>query len=259
MSGYDFIHAGWYDALYADRPYVKEVDFVLRQLDASKSAGAPRIAEIACGTGTHALLFEERGCEVTGIDMSAGMLAAARRKASEKGSRVQFLEQDMRQLQLPAGHFDAAVSFFDSIGYAVTDEAVSQTLQNLRTSLRPGGIVVLEFWHGPVMLQGSDPLRVRTLPVPGGELLRISRTTLDVIRSIATVDYTLIELRDDQTYSRTTERHINRFFTLAEMEGLLRGNGFQSRGWYCGFDETQPVTGETWHVVVVAQKSGALP
>lgn len=260
MSGYDSIHAGWYDLLYAERPYRAEVDFVLRQIRALAPAATPRLAEIACGTGTHAFLFEEAGCAVTGLDVSVGMLAEARRKAAAQGSRVTFAEQDMRALALPAGHFHAAVSFFDSIGYAVTTAGVLQTLRGLHRALQPGGVLVLEFWHGPAMLRGFDPLRVRALPTPHGELLRISRTAIDAVRSTATVDYTLLELRDDQTYLRTTERHENRFFSLAEMDVLLRTAGFQPVRWQDGFDEAAPVTGATWHVVVVAQREpGIVP
>jgi SAM-dependent methyltransferase len=38
------------------------------------------VLDVGCGTGEHLLLFRERGCDVTGIDPSAVMLAIAGRK-----------------------------------------------------------------------------------------------------------------------------------------------------------------------------------
>src|SRR5258708_38661052 len=114
-EAYTTVHAGWYDTLYAERPYRAEVEFVLRQIRNLAPANSPRVADIACGTGTHAFLFEDLGCEVVGVDISAAMLLEAREKAATKGSRVAFVQQDMRALDLAAGQFDAAALFFDSI------------------------------------------------------------------------------------------------------------------------------------------------
>jgi SAM-dependent methyltransferase len=260
MKGaYTTVHAGCYDTLYAGRPYRAEVDFVMRRIHELIRTDKPRVAEIACGTGTHAFLLENSGCEVTALDVSADMLQEARRKAEANGSRVRFLQQDMRTLKLEPDGFEAAVSFFDSIGYAVTPEGVARVLEGINKGVVMGGVLILEFWHGPVMLRNFEPLRVKRLRTPDGELLRISQTQIDPVQEVATVNYTLFELRDDGSYARSEEQHINRFFSLAEMDALLRAGGFQAVGWHDGFRESAPVTSETWHVVAVARKVSNSP
>jgi len=68
-------------------PYRRAVDYVLRQLPDHRAT--PRVLDIGTGTGTLAGAFAAKGAEVTGVDISAGMLEKARRKY---GSRVTFIK-----------------------------------------------------------------------------------------------------------------------------------------------------------------------
>ncbi len=62
----------------------------------------------------------------------------------------------MRELDLTFKGFDAAVCLFDSIGYAVTNEASSEPSCEFGiTSSRR--ILLTEFWHAPPMLCHFDP------------------------------------------------------------------------------------------------------
>ncbi|HUX87832.1 MAG TPA: bifunctional class I SAM-dependent methyltransferase/NUDIX hydrolase [Chloroflexota bacterium] len=61
-----------------------------------------RILDAGCGPGRDCKWFFERGFQVCGIDLSAGMLAEARRRVPN----VEFHIADLRQLDFPDGHFD---------------------------------------------------------------------------------------------------------------------------------------------------------
>jgi SAM-dependent methyltransferase len=69
---------------------------------ARESSGG--VLELACGTGRIALALAEAGLEVTGVDISEGMLSVARRKAAARPLSVQqrltLIQQDMSQLNL---------------------------------------------------------------------------------------------------------------------------------------------------------------
>lgn len=71
---------------------VAEVDFLLREL-----ALAPQseILDVGCGVGRHAIELARRGHNVTGIDISAGMLDEARR--GEARRRECHLAGDRRE------------------------------------------------------------------------------------------------------------------------------------------------------------------
>lgn len=66
-----------------------------------------RVLDVGAGTGSLSLLAAELGYRVTGLDLSSGMLAQARRKASERGLEVEFVEAPATEP--PAGPFDAVI------------------------------------------------------------------------------------------------------------------------------------------------------
>ena len=69
-------YARYYDLLYRDKDYLGETEFVERLIQ-RHSPGARRILELGCGTGIHAVMLAEKGYEVTGLDLSEGMLEVA--------------------------------------------------------------------------------------------------------------------------------------------------------------------------------------
>lgn len=67
------------------------------------------VLEIGCGTGRHTLKLARASNRVTGIDLSAGMLAQARAKLH--GFPVTLIQGDvMAGLSIPHGPFDAALT-----------------------------------------------------------------------------------------------------------------------------------------------------
>lgn len=66
-----------------------------------------RVLDVGAGTGSLSLLAAELGYRVTGLDLSAGMLVEARRKASERGLDVEFVEAPATEP--PPGPFDAVI------------------------------------------------------------------------------------------------------------------------------------------------------
>ncbi|HYR29468.1 MAG TPA: methyltransferase domain-containing protein, partial [Thermoanaerobaculia bacterium] len=69
-------YARYYDLLNAGKNYRAEADYVDRLL---REAGVPArtILELGCGTGLHASALVDAGYDVTGVDRSETMLAAA--------------------------------------------------------------------------------------------------------------------------------------------------------------------------------------
>jgi SAM-dependent methyltransferase len=257
MSSYLGRHAELYDLFYAEKPYTEEAAFVdglLRE----HTANARRILELACGTGRHAVELERRGYEIVATDYSADMLGCAKRRGERAGSRVRFELADMRRLNecnaVRGGKFDAAYALFDSIGYVQTNEAIGDVLRGVREALVPGGLFVFEFWHAAAMLRDFDPLRVRRWSTESGEVLRISRTTLDVPRQLSHVAYEILELRRDGTYGRIEETQTNRYFLVQEMAAFVAAAGLDQVAWYAGFSRETKIDEAAWHVVAVVRR-----
>ena len=254
MSSYIGRHAELYDLFYADKPYEKEALFVHKCLQQYSVGRMRRLLEIACGSGSHALVLEKLGYEIVATDYSEDMLACAQRKVVKAGSSIDFRQQDMRTLAIQEGPFDAVICLFDSIGYVETNEALMQVFRGVHRHLRVDGLFVFEFWHAAAMLRSYDPVRVRRWSTPEGELVRISETELEHSRQIARVTYTIYELRNNGTYTKLEETQTNRYFLVQEMAWWLSCSGFIPLKWFAGFTPDENITEHTWHVVAVARK-----
>lgn len=100
------------------------------------------ILDIATGTGDLALQFARRSeAEVSGLDLSEGMLSVARKKAEAKhlSSRVNFVLGDSEALPFDDNSFDAITVSFGVRNF----ENLEKGLQEIRRVLAPGGIFVI--------------------------------------------------------------------------------------------------------------------
>ncbi|MFF1380272.1 class I SAM-dependent methyltransferase [Streptomyces sp. NPDC058308] len=97
-----------------------------------------RVLDVGCGTGQLARQAAHRatGGRVLGLDLSAPMLAQARRTAREEGlGNVSFEQGDAQVHPLEAAAFDLAVSRFGVMFFA--DPVAG--FGNIARALRPGG------------------------------------------------------------------------------------------------------------------------
>lgn len=104
------------------------------------------ILDVGCGSGRHAVELARRGYAVTGLDLSAGMLAEGRRAAKAAGVTVEWLRADAARFDLPP-RFDAAVGLCEgALGLLGTgDDPVAQPLAvlgNVARALKPGAKAV---------------------------------------------------------------------------------------------------------------------
>jgi 2-polyprenyl-3-methyl-5-hydroxy-6-metoxy-1,4-benzoquinol methylase len=84
-EGADSLFVRAYDAFYVGgAPIPGDVAFYERL---AQETGGP-VLELACGTGRIALALAEKGLDVTGVDISDGMLTVARHKAAGRPASV---------------------------------------------------------------------------------------------------------------------------------------------------------------------------
>jgi ubiquinone/menaquinone biosynthesis C-methylase UbiE len=102
----------------------------------SRAAGAT--LEVAVGTGLNLPFYPEQ-VELTGIDFSPGMLAIARRRASQLGREADLREADALALPFPDGSFDTVVGTYALC--AIPDDRAA--VAEMSRVLRPGGLLLL--------------------------------------------------------------------------------------------------------------------
>ena len=140
-------------------------DPLWRRFLVSRVPPLSNVLDVATGTGAVARLLLERGCTVTGLDQSPGMLAVARERL---GARAVFLEGRAEELPFEDASFDA-LTFTYLLRYVEEPGAVMRELARV---VRPGGTVaMLEFFVPRTPWRASWSLYVdRVLPLAGGAL-----------------------------------------------------------------------------------------
>ena len=149
-----------------------------------------RVLDVGCGTGVPtARLLCDAGFEVTGIDISAGMLELARRNVPESDLH----QLDILDLEASFGPFDAAVACFSLL--MLPRAEIPRALDRMRDLLRPGaplllGMVEADVDDIPIPFLGAT-VRVSGYPRADLEpLLRASGFAVEDLRerSYAPVD-----------------------------------------------------------------------
>ena len=139
-----------YDAFSAD--YDRFVDWearlahelsFLEQL--FRQHGVRRVLDTACGTGQHAIALAQRGYEVAGADLSAGMIALARQNAAVTSNTIPFIVAGFGQLaDRLGGDFDALLCLGNSLPHVLTAQELAATLADFSAALCPGGLLVIQ-------------------------------------------------------------------------------------------------------------------
>jgi ubiquinone/menaquinone biosynthesis C-methylase UbiE len=113
---------------------------------ASRLAGEPdHILDLGAGTGVWSLAMARRSSRtrVTGVDLPAVLKAHFLRRAQELHcrARIDVLEGDFHEVQLPAGAYDR-ISLGQSFHF-VREELAPALIARLSVALRPGGELVM--------------------------------------------------------------------------------------------------------------------
>lgn len=128
--------AQYYDELFlghrgsADR--AREV-ILGRVLSRARSA-----CDLACGTGTTALLLARAGIAMCGVDVCPAMCRQARTKARRAHLPLRVLQADMRSFRLPQP-VDLVLCEFDALNHIPNKADLARVARSVARALRPGG------------------------------------------------------------------------------------------------------------------------
>lgn len=147
----------------------KALSMAARRLAPSLPA---KVLDVACGTGDVSFRLHHLfpGADITGLDLSAGMLRVAdaklRKMDSAARARIRFVEGDSLALPFPDDAFDLV-----TVAYGVRNfERLEDGYREMRRVLRPGGVLCVVELSEPA----SSPVRAayrlysrRVIPMVG--------------------------------------------------------------------------------------------
>ncbi len=173
------------------------------------------------------------------------MIELARQGATD-GSRFQVGEISGLDL---TEKFDLAIMMFAVLGYQLSDRDVAGAFEAGLKHLRPGGLLIFDFWYGPAVIAEKPGPRTKEITTPGGgRLIRHGEGRLEATGNLCTVDYR-IETDKGEVFQ---EQHRVRYFFGGELEGMILAAGFVNfhLGYFPDY-ETAPGP-QNWNVLGIA-------
>lgn len=156
----------WWDTNAADYvlehgQFLGEADFCwcpegLREADARLLGDVAdrRVLEVGSGAAQCSRWLATQGAHVVATDVSAGMLAQARRLAEASGVVVPLVQADARALPFAAGTFDVAFTAYGAIPFVAEARRIHREAARV---LRPGGRWVFSTTHPVRWAFPDDP------------------------------------------------------------------------------------------------------
>ena len=218
MPAYEALAAS-YDRLTNDVDYEATVTFYHRILD--KEGLRPRTAvDLACGTGSVALILARMGYRVTGVDMSEEMLAVASQRAQDMDNPPRFIHQKLQRLYLPRG-VDLAVCALDSLDYILDPEDCREALRRVYKCLNPGGIFLFDV-NTPQKLRAMDG---QVFLDEDDDVYCVWRGEFDRQSNICSYGMDLFQRRGEM-WRRSFEEHREYAYSQEMLTSFLKDAGF---------------------------------
>jgi cyclopropane fatty-acyl-phospholipid synthase-like methyltransferase len=133
--------SGW----EGDRPDEEEADTIARLLEIKPGEA---LLDIACGYGRHATVMAGKyGQDVTGIDISQGLIAAAKKNAGQKGLKIRYEAKRAAEIAWK-NTFNTAIIVNNSFSLIAPEEA-GAVLEKVHRALKPGGRLFMDVDNKP--------------------------------------------------------------------------------------------------------------
>jgi SAM-dependent methyltransferase len=239
-------YSNYYDLLYEDKDYQSEVNYV-DELIKKNSRNASTLLDLGCGTGQHNVLFEKKGYDTTGVDISREMIQRAKAQHA-----LNFIHGDIRTIELKK-QFDVVVSLFHVMSYQTANEDLSAVFKTVKKHLKKEGVFIFDCWYGPAVLSDQPVTRVKRMENEKIELIRLSESTLHANTNVVDVSFEVFikEKKTEQT-KKINELHRMRYLFFPEILQYAQNEGFEISGFEEWLTGKQPGL-DTRNVVFVCK------
>lgn len=175
------------------------------------------IVDLGCGGGQWLELLAAKGYTVYGVDQSASMIRAARRRVPQG----KFVVGSFADVALPP--CDAVTSLGEPINYLDGAAAIQRTFRHLYNALRPGGLFIFDARE-----PATGPVEPRVSARVGDSWACIAKIEEDGPANKITRDITTFR-KIGRSYRRRHEVHRLAVYPKSDYLRWLRTLGFRVR------------------------------
>lgn len=140
----------YYDEAVSNVDYELWLEFLEPYLNAHST-----ILDLACGSGTLAILLSLKGYEVEGLDLSETIIEIAQEKAKINHLTIPFHVADMTHFNLHKT-YDCITCFFDSVNFLKTDSDLQNMLETVHNHLKPNGLFIFDLFSKTMLEEYQD-------------------------------------------------------------------------------------------------------
>lgn len=119
-----------------------------------KEYNVKSVLDCACGTGAQTVSLAIEGYNITGSDISTGMLQKAKEKAIQYHVNVRLLESDFCQLEKSMDErYDAVICMTNSLSHLISEREIKRACDSIYHRLNSNGVALIELLNYDELLK----------------------------------------------------------------------------------------------------------
>lgn len=242
--------ASYYDLLTKNVSYPQWAKWYDKMIRAFGGSSDSILLDLACGTGSLTEEMARLGYDCIGIDYSDEMLNQALSKKFQSNLPVQYLKQDMTNLDL-FGTVDVTLCTLDALNHLSSLKAIDKTIEKVALFTNPGGLF---FFDVNTPYKHREILGNHTYVYDMQDVYCIWQNTYHENNCRVRIDLDFFQRRKDGLYTHNSEHFSEYTWNMESFDQILQKHHFKILKHY-DFDTQKDTTAQSEKIIFVSQKT----